>query len=688
MRFGFSLVRHTASLLLPLACIAHAAQSGPADLQANVAPTNALFVDTLDLSRVTTEAKDVVPGESVWHRRLTLHGITYPHGFGVQGVSEMTIDLKGVATSFESMVGVDDEIQDNGAVDFTVRLDGREVYDSGTMHGEEMPKHVVVDLTGAQKLTLAVAHVGTEDDWRDHADWAGALIRLVPSATARPATAGPTPRVQVPVEAAEPTVPAIHGPRVLGVSPQRPFLYTIPATGKGELDFRATDLPAGVSLDARTGLLHGKIATEGRTTVTLIAHNALGSDRRELTIVCGAGKRALTPPMGWNAFGVYGDTTNDAQVRAAADDLVKTGLAAHGYRYVCLGDAWEGTRDDDGNLRPNRRFPDMRALADYIHARGLLFGIYSAATPQTCSGYVGSVGHEAQDARTFADWGVDYLTYDWCPTAATTATNPGVPLERLRSATAAELVPPFTLMGDALEKTGRDIVYAVSVQETQRYTSDSDDPVSWAAKVGADTFSSSSGLFDSDKIIRQYALGRLSYAGRAGVDRWDDLGLLMAGRIGYPKPHLTLLTPAEQMTQMTAWAMLSAPLFVSCDLAHLNANLLNHYTSALLTNDDILDIDQEPTPHAPKAVYSGANRAVWFRTLADGRIAVAFFNGATYAQSDRIALHDLGLTGPQPVHDLWQRRDLPTANNEFSAVVPNHGVVFVVIGRAKAAGGA
>lgn len=691
------------------------------DLRAAAPPANALFLDTLDLSTVTTEGRGIVPGKSAYRLPISLSDVMYAHGIGVQGDSEMTVDLKGVATRFEAMVGVDDIVQENGSVDFTVRVDGRVTFHSGPMHGQEPAKPVSIDLTGAHRMTLSVVSVApTESSAKDNAaiggnvvrivrrgggnpntrndvaDWAGALLRLMPGTDVRPATTTLPPMGQAPTYVPDSPAPEVHGPRVVGFSPGHPFAYAIPATGQAPLTFSATGLPPGITIDGKTGLLHGTAASAGKSSVTLTVRNAKGTTTSRLTLVCGDHAHALTPPMGWNAFGVYGDTVRDAQVRAAADYLISTGLAAHGYRYVCLGDAWQGTRDDAGNLRPNRRFPDMRALADYVHSKGLQFGLYSAATPQTCSGYAGSAGHEAQDARTFAAWGIDYLTYDWCPDAgadkpATESTGIGMAMgdsslgvyapQRLPSATAAEMEPAFARMGDALDKSGRDIVFAASVQKTQRYMSESDDPANWAAKAGADTFTLSSGLFDSDKIIREYASDRARFSGRGGEGHWADLGLLMAGRIGFPKPHLTRLTPPEQMTQMTYWAMYASPLFVSCDLAHLNPNDLNHDTYALLANDEVIAVDQDPVAHPVRVMGGDGTRTIWTRTLADGRVAVALFNGATISQNVRVRLANLGLTGSQPVRDLWRLRDLSPVSDTFETQVAAHGVAFVVFGK-------
>jgi alpha-galactosidase len=462
--------------------------------------------------------------------------------------------------------------------------------------------------------------------------------------------------------------PAIHGPVVIGCSPGKAFSFRVPATGTAPLIFAASGLPAGLAIDAQTGTIIGRASAAGTSTVALTVSNSQGRVTGSLRIICAESKIALTPPMGWQAFGIYGDAVTDAQVRSAADNLVKSGLAAHGYQYVNLGDTWQGARDAAGNLHPNRRFPDMKALGDYLHSKGLKFGLYSAATTQTCSGFAGSEGHEAQDAKDFADWGVDFLSYDWCPDAA------GV-----SNISAASLQAKFAAMGDALRKTNRDIIFSVAAGKRDP------EPAEWAVNARAQIFELQGGLYDDQKILRTFALVRSQYNDRVAPGYWNFLGPLYAGRIGFPKPHLTKLTSAEQMTQVSLWSLLSSPLMISCDLAHLDPNLLNHETTALLTNDEVLAVDQDPKGDPMTQIGPDYGHLIWKKTLSDGRIAVGIFNSNAVPERQSIRLADLGLTGSQPVRDLWQRRDLPPMTDEFTAVVPPHGVVLIAVGRAGAA---
>ncbi|HEY5139919.1 MAG TPA: glycoside hydrolase family 27 protein, partial [Methylococcales bacterium] len=232
--------------------------------------------------------------------------------------------------------------------------------------------------------------------------------KISPMSTARSNAAAVSIVFPVPVE------PAIHGPRIVGATPGKPFLFLIPATGEGPLTFEAENLPEGLALNPAMGIIHGTLKGSGETSALLGVSGPKGTAARKLTIVGGRHKLALTPPMGWNSWNVWAGSVDAAKVRAAADWLVKSGLAAHGYQYINIDDTWEAKRDATGEIVPNEKFPDMKALADYVHSKGLKLGIYSSPGPTTCAGYEGSYRHEAQDVNTYAKWGIDYLKYDLC----------------------------------------------------------------------------------------------------------------------------------------------------------------------------------------------------------------------------------------------------------------------------------
>ncbi len=197
-------------------------------------------------------------------------------------------------------------------------------------------------------------------------------------------------------------------------TPSRPFLFKIPATGDGPLAYSADNLPTGISLDFKTGIITGALQSPGTTVITLHVSGPKGEDHKPLIIVAGDHKLLLTPPMGWNSWNVWAGAVDQPKIQAAADEFISTHLADHGFTYVNIDDTWEGKRDDKGMIQTNDKFPDMKALGDYIHAKGLHFGIYSSPGPTTCARFVASYQHEDQDAEQWANWGVDYVKYDWC----------------------------------------------------------------------------------------------------------------------------------------------------------------------------------------------------------------------------------------------------------------------------------
>jgi alpha-galactosidase len=364
--------RRVAKLLgLALLAAAHADAAGePAVLlRAHTAPANSFWVEELGLEKFSQRRGMPKAGRSIRDRPILLGGVEYPRGIGTRSISEFVIDLKGGATRFLSMVGIDDVVLHGiGSVTFEVWADDVKVADSGLMRAGDSPKLLSADLRGARVLTLLVDDGGdTSND--DEVAWGGAMIELAPGDPPRPEAYAPLP--EAPVVIAPPassSLPAIHGPRTTGSTPGRPFLFRIPASGEAPLRFTARGLPAGLVLDPATGIVTGALRSAGDWRVTLIVRNARGEARRELRIVGGADALARTPPMGWNSWNVWGPAVDAQKVLAAAEALERSGLAAHGYQYIVIDDAWEGERGADGVLQPNEKFPDMRARMRCTHA--------------------------------------------------------------------------------------------------------------------------------------------------------------------------------------------------------------------------------------------------------------------------------------------------------------------------------
>lgn len=600
-------------------------------------------------------------GRSLRNNPLTLNGEVYQHGIGTLSISEFTIDLKGQATRFVSMVGIDDEMKKGrGSITFEVWVDNKKAADTGLIKAGEPPKFVSVDLTGARTMELFLDDGGdTSND--DNTDWAGAMIVLKPGATSKPEPYVRPAEALPPIASGTSPKPAIHGPRITGATPGRPFLFLIPATGEGPLTFAARNLPAGLTLDPKTGIISGALEKAGRTVVQLTANGAQGSATRALTIVGGEDALALTPPLGWNSWNVWAQAVDAGKVRAAADWMVKSGLAAHGFQYINIDDTWEDKRNASGEILANEKFPDMKAVTDYIHGKGLKAGIYSGPGPRTCAGYEGSYQHETQDAATYARWGFDLLKYDLCS------------YERLmKDNSLAEMQKPYIVMHEALKKLDRDIVYSLCQYGLLNVWE-------WGADVGGNYWRTSGDLTD--------VWSNMSSIGFRGVGRekynkpghWTDPDMLVVGKVGWgPNIHDTRLTPNEQVTHITLWSLQAAPLLIGCDLAQMD-----RFTVDLLTNDEVLDVDQDPLGKGASRIWQQERLEIWARPLSDGTMAVGLFNRGLEAAKISATWQVLRLRGSQPVRDLWLHKDLGNFDGSFAATVPVHGAVLVKVGRPK-----
>jgi alpha-galactosidase len=619
-----------------------------------------VWLETLDLKRMTAGSGSPQSRKSIEGHPLRLHGVEYLHGIGTHAISRFQIALHGAATRFEATVGVDDEKTGQGSVTFTVEVDGKTVAHTPVLRGGDAPQQLSVDLTGAQMLLLDVGD-GGDGITSDHADWAGAQIILaqnasaMPQATKPPADARTLPRMTIPPAV---STPVIHGPQVVGATPGRPFLFLVPATGDAPLNFAAANLPAGLSLDSNSGIISGSLAAAGQTKVTLTVRNAEGTDTRTLTIIGGDHQLAQTPPMGWNSWDTYNRGVSDKNTRASADALISTGLAAHGYQYVCIDDTWEGNRDAEGNIQTNKKFPDMKALTDYIHAKGLKFGIYSSPGPKTCGGFEGSYQHEDQDAQSYAAWGVDYLKYDWCSYGGIAGKKPS--LDAMKK--------PYQVMRASLDKVDRDLVFSFCQYGMG-------DVWTWGAEVGGNLWRTNGDLQDNWGELRsvfESENGREKYA---GPGHWNDPDFLSAGYFNWGSVHPTRLTPNEQITQYSIWCLIAAPLIIGGDVTRLDP-----FTVGLLTNDEAIDIDQDPLGKAAGRVSKEGGSEVWARPLFDGGHAVGLVNLDADTANVTVRWTDLGLTGSQKVRDIWLHKDLGTINDSYSVDVPPHGCVLLKVG--------
>ncbi|HZL67746.1 MAG TPA: NPCBM/NEW2 domain-containing protein [Candidatus Limnocylindrales bacterium] len=616
-----------------------------------------------------------IPGhdKSVDDNPLSIGGRKFEHGLGTQANSSLQLPLNGSGERLTALVGVDDEVGKRGSVVFKVEGDEGTVWESGVMHGGDSPKPVDVDLHGIRSLILSVESAGT-DIQSDHADWAELRIQMSESAPVQRAAFVP-PETPVFLTPKAPPQPRINGPRVFGVRPGSPFLFTIAATGDRPMTFAAEGLPKELVLDATTGRITGVLKKPGEYRVTLRAQNALGRAERTFKIIAGP-TIGLTPALGWNSWNCFGSAVTAQKVRAAADAMVKSGLIDHGWSYINIDDYWEvhrnskdptlqgPQRDAKGRVLSNPRFPDMKALADYVHDRGLRIGIYSSPGPWTCGGCVGSWQHQEEDARQYADWGFDYLKYDWC-TYADVAGEQGLNYSR------ETLSKPFRKMHGELQKLPRDILFSICEYGMGKSWE-------WGADTGGNSWRTTGDIVDTWPSVSRIGFQQAGREKYSGPGHFNDEDMLAIGYVAWgPQLHPTRLTPNEQYAHVSLWCLLDSPLLIGCDLTQLD-----DFTLSLLTNDEVLEVDQDPLGRQARRVSQHGPLEVWAKEMEDGSKAVGLFNRGGTNTVVTAKWSDLELFGKQRVRDLWRQADLGTYESQFEASVPRHGVVLVKLSSA------
>jgi alpha-galactosidase len=352
---------------------------------------------------------------------------------------------------------------------------------------------------------------------------------------------------------------------------------------------------------------------------------------------------AMTPPMGWNSWNKFEGKVDDKAVREIADAMVKNGMKAAGYVYVNIDDTWQGQRDAQGNIQANSKFPDMKALADYVHSKGLKIGIYSSPGPQTCAHYEGSYGHEQQDARTYAAWGFDYLKYDWCSAG------------KLYPHDAETLQAVYQKMGDALQQSGRPILFSLCEYGLG-------DVWKWAPKVSGNAWRTTGDISDSWASMSKIGFQQNELAPWAGPGHWNDPDMLEVGNGG--------MNDTEYQTHFSLWSMLAAPLLAGNDLRTVSPDILK-----ILTNRDVIAIDQDPLGKQATRAWKSGEQEVWTRPLQNGDIAVAFFNRGAASAKISVKWQDIGIDHkPKHARDLWRHKSVRLRGAEYRATVPSHGV--------------
>jgi alpha-galactosidase len=349
---------------------------------------------------------------------------------------------------------------------------------------------------------------------------------------------------------------------------------------------------------------------------------------------------AKTPPMGWNSWNHFACKVSDSIIRAQGDAMVGNGMKAAGYEYVNIDDCWQGQRDSTGHILPNRRFPDMKALAGYVHSKGLKLGIYSSPGPKTCGGHEGSYGHEEQDAQTYAAWEIDFLKYDLCSLEGK-----------------GDQVAAYRKMGEALKRTGRPIVYSLCQYGMEGVWK-------WGRSVGGNMWRTTDDIRDNYYSMIFFGFSQNGLENFAGPGAWNDPDMLEIGNKG--------MNEDESKTHMSLWSILAAPLLAGNDLSKVSPSTL-----AILTNSEVIQVDQDSAGVQGRRIRQVGPLEIWMKPLTDGSKAVGLFNTDWGSMPMTVNFREIGLGASVTVRDLWSHKDLGVFHENFTASVPKHGVVMI-----------
>jgi alpha-galactosidase len=461
--------------------------------------------------------------------------------------------------------------------------------------------------------------------------------------------------------------PRINEPYITGNYPNTPFLFAVPTSGERPIVWTARGLPKGLVIDPSTGIITGNVKEKGDYKVKITAKNRLGNSTKTLTISIGD-MLALTPPMGWNSWNTFTNRLSDALVRQTADSMVSTGMRDIGYQYINIDDFWQLVeRDDEGNIQINKeKFPyGIKAVADYVHSRGLKLGIYSDAADLTCGGVAGSYGFEEQDAKAFADWGIDLLKYDYC----------GAPVEK------DSAVLRYAAMSKALGKTDRSIVY--SVCEWGRR-----EPWTWAASLGGHYWRTTWDIRNAWNLSR-YDAGHNSVmqildlnaplADYAGPGRWNDPDMLIVGIYTNEWAEVNMegiegCNDEEFKTHMSLWCLMAAPLLCGNDIRNMNKA-----TREILLNQEIIAINQDQLGKQAKRVRDDGDTEIFIKPMADKSWVIGLLNRSENDTKISVSWKELGLSGKWKVRDIWIHKDIGEFADNYTAEVPSHGCTVIRI---------
>ncbi|MCX6326919.1 MAG: NPCBM/NEW2 domain-containing protein [Bacteroidia bacterium] len=640
-----------------------------------------IWVDDLAIVSFSEGIRPVKAKANYLADTIRIGGVRYQRGIGSITTAVFPFFLNGNARRFMAEVGADDKANKDIPIRFYVVGDKKVLFESGEMRVGDPAKKIDLNLKGIQRLGLLVTDdIGGLKNKMTYCNWANARFEMIPDSLPKLIPNSDEKQILTPVP---PETPKINSAKIFGATPGNPFLYSISTTGKRPMQFSAENLPAGLILDSRTGIITGKVNKCGIYFTTLKAKNELGESTRQLKI-CIGDTISLTPPIGWNGWNSWAEKIDREKVISTAKAMVNKGLSDHGWSYINIDDAWQGRRGGKLNaLQPNEKFPDIKGMVDYIHSLGLKAGIYSTPYVWSYAGYVGAssdfekggekhepiktnrrssgpIGKyrfETNDALQMAEWGFDYLKYDWRIDVTST--------ER---------------MSAALKKSGRDVVFSIS----------NNAPIEKAADLARLTNAWRTGPDIRDSWTSLYSLAFTidKWAEFAGPGHWNDPDMMILGNVsmGPTELHPSRLTPDEQYSHVSIFSLLAAPLLIGCPIEQLDDFTLN-----LLTNDEVIEVNQDPLGKPARLVADENGVHIWAKPMEDGSLAVGLFNTDDFGKTPQSYFRwgdeqtkqfvfdfaKVGLKGKWKLRDLWRQKDLGEFTGEFTTEIRHHAVVML-----------
>ncbi len=644
--------------------------------------TYTVWLDDLPIQTFSEGMRPVSAKTNYSHDTMRIKGTKYFRGVGAQSPCVLAFLLNGHAKRFTAMVGADDLGNKDIPLSFFVVADKKVLFESKEMKIGDPAVKVDIDLTGIQRLGILITdHVGGVTNKKTYGNWADAKLEMTGDFKPDYIPNSDEKYILTPLPK---QTPKINSPKLFGATPGNPFLYTIAATGVRPMQFNADDLPKGLSLSSHTGIITGTVKERGTYEVILKVKNKLGDASQKLKIIIGD-TISLTPPIGWNGWNAWEQKIDKSKVIASANAMVEKGLRDHGWSYINLDDSWQGIRTGpDTALQPNAKFPDIKGMVNYIHSLGLKAGIYSTPYISSYGVYVGGssafpaggetreqflakkptrIGDyrfERNDAKQMADWGFDFLKYDW-----------RIDVESTQR------------MLEALKKSGRDIVFSLSNNAPFEKVTD------WARlsnmyRTGPDIKDSWSSLFPTTFTLDKWG----PYTGHG---HWADPDMMIVGDVAIgPQLHPTRLTPDEQYSHISIFSLLAAPMLIGCPIERLDDFTLN-----LLSNDEVIAINQDPLGKSARLVKDETGVQIWLKQLEDGSYAVGLFNidgygtspesyfrwGDEITKSYEFDFGSLGLMGQWKIRDVWRQKELGVFAGTIKTSIRHHGVMLFTMSK-------